>query len=159
MARIIPKLNLNRTPQTIDNYSLVAAKNIKLNKDNSFSRDVGIQTIKDTEGLVGCISYNTKLYLFYNTNIIIEYDEITNSERPIDCAWKYSGVIIDGKVIVNLRGETLLVINEYNDDDNKPLEVPVKIINLDKCSSTDDESIYTQTPKIQLFDLIHVYTE
>ena len=161
MARIIPKLNLNRTPQTIDNYSLVAAKNIKLNKDNSFSRDVGIQTIKNTEGLVGCISYNTKLYLFYNTNIIIEYDEVTQSEHIVDCAWKYSGGIIDGKVIVNLRGETLLVINEYSEDDNNPLEIPVKIINLDKCSIIDDESIYTQTPKIQLFDLIHVrdYTE
>lgn len=161
MAKIIPKLNLNRTPQTVDNYSLVAAKNIKLNKDNSFSRDVGIQIINRTEGLVGCISYNTKLYLFYNTNVIKEYDEVTNLERDIDCAWKYSGGTIDGKVIVNLRGETLLVINEYNEDDSNPLNVPVKIINLDKCSSSDDESIYTQTPKIQLFDLIHVrdYTE
>lgn len=161
MAKIIPKLNLNRTPQTVDNYSLVAAKNIKLNKDNSFSRDTGIQTIKETPGLVGCISYNTKLYLFYNTDVIIEYDEVTNIERTIDCAWKYSGGIIDGKVIVNLRGETLLVINEYNEDDSNPLNVPVKIINLDKCSATDDESIYTQTPKLQLFDLIHVrdYTE
>lgn len=161
MAKIIPKLNLNRTPQIVDNYSLVAAKNIKLNKDNSFSRDVGIQTINSTEGLVGCISYNTKLYLFYDEDVIIEYDEVTNLERTIDCAWKYSGGIIDGKVIVNLRGETLLVINEYNEDDSNPLNVPVKIINLDKCSSSDDESIYTQTPKIQLFDLIHVrdYTE
>lgn len=163
MAKIIPKLNLNRTPQTVDNYSLIAAKNIKLNKDNSFSRDTGIEKINldSTEGLVGCISYNTKLYLFYNTNIIKEYDEVANSERTIDCAWKYSGGIIDGKVIVNLKGETLLVINEYKEDDSNPLNVPIKTINIDKCSSTDDESIYTQTPKIQLFDLIHVrdYTE
>lgn len=161
MAKIIPKLNLNRTPQAIDNYSLVAAKNIKLNKDNSFSRDIGIANISISPGLVGCISHNTKLYLFHSitengvqTDSIIEYDEIAKTSTPINSAWHYSGGIIDGKVVVNLRGETLLIINEYFDKDNPEIKVPIKTINLNKCSADDDESIYTQTPKLQLFDLI-----
>ena len=28
MARIVPKLNLNKTPQSVDNNSLIFAKNI-----------------------------------------------------------------------------------------------------------------------------------
>lgn len=168
MARIIPKLNLNRTPQVVDNYSLVAAKNIKLNKDNSFSRDIGITQINISEGLVGCISYNTKLYLFHSVSTsngqndsIIEYDETTGDLKSIKSGWHYSGGIIDGKVVVNLRGETLLIINEYFDEADPEIKIPIKTINLNTCSEDDDESIYTQTPKLQLFDLIHIgdYTE
>ena len=162
MAKIIPKLNLNLTPQQVDNYSLVSAKNIKLNKDNSFSKDDAISKIDlglgNSVNILGCISSNTKLYLFVNHNRkdkIYEYDEDTTQITQIKCGWKYSGGIIDGKTIVNLRGETLLLINEYFDEDEPTIQVPVKIINLAKCKADDDESIYTQTPKIRLFDLIH----
>ena len=42
MARIVPKLNLNKTPQIVENHSLIFAKNIKVMKDGSIIRDDGI---------------------------------------------------------------------------------------------------------------------
>lgn len=42
MANIIPKLNLNKTPNLVESNSLVFAKNIRLDRDGSIRRDYGI---------------------------------------------------------------------------------------------------------------------
>ena len=168
MARIIPKLNLNKTPQVVDNNSLIFAKNVRLLKDNTISRDSGIDKIdfpSDLDGytLVGYIPYNTKVYLFFynNTNnlsVIYEYDEQKETDKFTKChtGWKYSGGTIEGVVTVNLRNDTLITITEYFenfDEETKPL-IPIKTINLSISTDNDDESIYSNAPIIPVLNLV-----
>lgn len=165
MARIISKLNLNKTPQLVESNSIIFAKNIKLLKDGSIGQDDSIAKIDhvlpslnidnlSAYKIVGWIPYNTKFYLFLYNNpnsLILEYNELTNTYRKCDCSWSYSGGIIDGTCVVNLNGDILLNICEYKDDNT--LLVPIKTINLSEAKNDDDESIYTQTPHIPFYNL------
>ena len=83
---------------------------------------------------------------------IFEYDEIDKTFTKVKCAWKYSGGEINGCVSVNNTGEVILTICEYDVPNNKL--VPIKHINLAKCSISDDESIYTQAPNIPITNLL-----
>lgn len=167
MAQIVPKLNLNKTPQLVDNNSLIFAKNIRL-AAGGLSADYGIDKVCDNfpagYKIVGVIPYNTKFYIFiYRSGTsevdadskIYEYDELeeTGSNlREIVTAWHYSGGVIDGICTVNLNGDILLTIAESGDN----IHVPIKTINLTEAKATDDESIYTQTPKVPFINLIYL---
>lgn len=205
MARIVPKLNLNKTPSIVENNSLIFAKNIRLDVDNTIHRDYGISPmtlVKDkiddfyvhygniltkiyfdlpnddvrkqdvenvvkhgTFSILGIVPYNTEFYLFirgtytivsadnkeikYTKDFIFCYDEKTNKFASCKCNWSYGGGTISGYLINNLKGDKILNIAEsgtYN-------LVPFKSINLNKSKIDDDESIYTQTPKIPLTNL------
>lgn len=166
MSKIVPKLNLNKTPQLIENGSMIYAKNIKLLKDGSIGVDDSVEE-KDTgyidnvddidfkKGLLGYIvGLNNIVYLFKidkdtNKPTIYEYNEIDGSKTKIKCNWSYSGGSIHGLATMNNTGETILTICEYGDNIN----VPIKHINLSKCKEDDDESIYTQTPNIFISNL------
>ena len=50
MGRIVPKLNLNKTPQLVENNSLVMAKNIRLLEDGTIGPDTSLQDIKTEIG-------------------------------------------------------------------------------------------------------------
>ena len=45
MGKIINKLNLNRTPQIVENNSLIYAKNIRLTPDDTLCADTSLQKI------------------------------------------------------------------------------------------------------------------
>ena len=45
MAHIVSELNLNKTPQLTKDYSMIFAKNIKLQKDASITKDSGMENI------------------------------------------------------------------------------------------------------------------
>lgn len=111
----------------------------------------------DIEEIIGYIPYNTKFYLFVKltnsvpTYSIICYDEHTDSFTPINCNWTWSGGDIDGVAIVNLNGDTILNVIEYKDDESS---IPFKSINIDKSSVQDDESAYTQTPDLPIYNLL-----
>ena len=47
MANIVPKLNLNRTPSIITNNSMVFAKNIRIDIDNSIHKDYSIESLQN----------------------------------------------------------------------------------------------------------------
>lgn len=165
MARINPKLNLNKTPQNVENSSLVFAKNIKLNKELSICPDSSVKAIKhwvgeddENPGLVGkIVGVNNKIYFFthkenendVDIDSIFEYNEVTEEVKKINCGWKYNGGEIIGCVTVNNTGEEILTISEYN----AKCDVPIKHINLVNCKENDDESIYTQTPNIPITNL------
>lgn len=83
-------------------------------------------------------------------SLIVRYSEKDKCFYPCDCSWKYSGGTISGHVTTNLIGDKILCIGEQVDSD---ILVPFKCINLNKSKYTDDESIYTQTPKIPLTNL------
>ena len=83
---------------------------------------------------------------------IFEYDEVENSFKIVKCAWKYSGgEHINGCVSVNGSGEPILTICEYGFQGNEL--IPIKHVNINKCSEDDDESFYTQAPNIPISNL------
>lgn len=153
MAKIVNKLNLNKTPQAVENNSLVFAKNIKLEKDGSISADNAISKLDlSTHGVTniyGHIVGNNKVYLFCNNNMIIEYDELSNTSKEIENhKWTYSDGVINGCVTTNNTGESILTICESK----ATKDVPIKHINLSH-PNVADESLYTQAPKIPLLNL------
>ena len=173
MARINPKLNLNKTPQNSEDYSLVFAKNIKVNVDGTIGRDNNITNIPflfesrigiiKQEDLLCAIPYNNKLYLLlqyeYHRNIahskslyIKVFDEELNEviEETYYTGLINHGGIFEGVATSNLRGDVLLIINEYfekDSDNTNDYLIPIRTINLSTCRSDDDESIYTCVPK------------
>lgn len=227
MAKIVHKLNLNKTPQLVDDNSMIFAKNIMLGKDGTIRRDkamveilstinnklylsilgdntsaeinkiqlIGKSYNDDPEGdnekiidsakideytyiiestseildnnptigsgfnnyfadfnIIEIIPYNTKFYILCKLTtdcIIIEYDELNNTIKPYYTAWIYSGGTITGNCSINLRNEVILTIAESGAD----IDVPLKTINLSKAKYTDDESWYTQTPILDIFNL------
>lgn len=97
-------------------------------------------------------SISTTLFPNFNDRVkIFEYDEELNTFTIVECAWKYNGGEINGCVSVNGTGEPILTICEYIGDNN--LLVPIKHINLTKCTENDDESFYTQAPNIPISNL------
>lgn len=180
MAHITPKLNLNKTPQSIDNNSLVFAKNIRLLSDGCLTGDCQIDetpiiTINEALNehikgkLVGeVVGVNSKIYFFVydsstSTSSIYEYNEtleISEGVNPIllNTNWTYNGGEITGCVTINNTNESILTICEYNCPNN--VLVPIKHINLAH-PSVNDESLYTQAPEIPLanLSLIDYYTE
>ena len=104
MARIVPKLNLNKTPQIVENYSLIFAKNIKVLKDGCIVKDNGIKDITPLRyytstgyTIVGCIPYNTCIFVFmYNTrNSLIYYNTIKYQIILPNIIHNYKSTIID----------------------------------------------------------------
>ena len=231
MANIIPKLNLNKTPNLVENNSLIFAKNIRLDVDNTIHRDYGIfplsfyndintdnvinygnilnriigdinikiqnesidtsvdnvgnyhwlvsirnflETVKSFDNstnktakykIVGIIPDSNDFYLFFRAgyvrnndndsyvyrDYIIKYDEKEDTFTPCNCNWSWSDGVINGCVIKNLIGDTILNIGETNTSKS----VLFKSINLNKSSIYDDENIYTQLPKIPITNLLY----
>lgn len=225
MANIIPKLNLNKTPNLVEDNSLIFAKNIRLDVDGTIHRDYGVFPLSITKDkkstnyinyknilnriisdvkdeldanpehaeildwwavmyiklmyisgqeldngykngkhqIVGIIPDSNNFYIFihgtYQTSddekdiesadFIIKYDEKEDRFYPCNCNWNWSGGNINGCVINNLIGETLLNIGETG----TTTLVPFKSINLNQSTFNDDESIYTQVPKIPITNL------
>lgn len=166
MATIIPELSLNKTPYIAKPNSLIFAKNIRIEVDGSIHKDYGLKSILDNDPILteyitnrkyyicGVIPGNNEFYVFIHNGLsnnaqIIRYDELEHKAYLCNTAWKYSGGIIDGNVIKNLVGDTLLIIGESEAN----VDVPIKTINLTYSKSTDDESIYTQAPNIPITNL------
>ena len=53
MSRIVSKLNLNKTPQLVENNSLVMAKNIRLLEDGTIGPDTSLELIQNEGHLPG----------------------------------------------------------------------------------------------------------
>lgn len=156
--KVIPKLNLNQNPQNCEEGSLVFAKNMKLDSDGSLTTDFGSEDLQnctsDDVNFVGhIVGLDNKIYLFshkYNDNIY-EYDEITKKAKRLTTGWHYSGGEIDGCVSTNISGEKILSIAECDPTGAK--NIPLKHINLSFCKDTDDESLYTQAPRVPMCNL------
>lgn len=155
--RVIPKLNLNQNPQNCEEGSLMFAKNMKLDSDGSLVSDFGyndISALSDKQIVGHIVGLDNIIYIFTYTNNnseIYEYNEKTRTAIKVQCGWKYSGGEIDGTVTTNISGEKILSIAEYINSKTKL--IPIKHINLSFCKETDDESIYTQAPKVPMCNL------
>lgn len=152
--KVIHKLNLNQNPQNCEEGSLVFAKNMKLDSDDSITSDFGytdIETLKDVTIVGHIVGLDNKIYFFTNNNRIYEYDETTKAVTRITAGWKYSGGEIDGCVSTNISGEKILTVAEYISGNSNL--IPLKHINLAFSKDNDDESLYSQAPKVPMCNL------
>ena len=133
------------------------AKNMRLDSDGSLVSDFGynnISALSDKQIVGHIVGLDNIIYIFTHTDNnseIYEYNERTETATKIQCGWKYSGGEIDGTVTTNISGEKILSIAEYIDSKTKL--IPIKHINLSFCKDTDDESIYTQAPRVPMCNL------
>lgn len=181
MSKLVPKLNLNRTPQTTYNGSLVYAKNIKLNKDGTIGPDYdfikanidwGKYTSYDKKHpVVGYIvGLNNKVYYFVNyENVIrdaIAMNGVVNSEV------EYISKIIEYDELTNTSRELKTSWTYHNgtitgfvttnqtgeeilticESSDDNIDIPIKHINLSH-PEVEDESLYTQNPVIPITNL------
>lgn len=90
MAQIVPKLNLNKTPSIVESNSLIFAKNIRLDVDNSIRRDYGIFPMSIHKG--------------NNINNLVDYKNILNRIiSDIDNELKSSNIGLTLKSSENIR--------------------------------------------------------
>lgn len=73
MAHLVPKLNLNKTPQTAEDGSMIFAKNILLLKDGNIGRDYGQKKINN----------NIISSLQFEFRTLIRYGNLSSSEITI----------------------------------------------------------------------------
>ncbi len=171
MSKLVTKLNLNRTPQSVDNGSFVYAENIKLLENGTITEDGFFDKIFGTlipnpiqhrpghiyEYLGHVVGINNKVYFFVksrwtiSTYDIFEYDEINDTLTVLDTAWTYSGGKIGGYTTINNCGDIILTVNEYFENEVTKL-IPLKHINITK--SVANESLYTQAPIIPILNLV-----
>ena len=163
MSKIIPKLNLNKTPQQVENNSLIFAKNVKLLSDGTIGPDVSLQEVDSNiiddniKGYIGhVVGLDNIVYIFKQEPgedaKIYKYSEDDNILEELHTGWKYNGGKIDGFVTTNNTNQIILTICEYDAKNN--INVPIKHINLSECSDSDDESLYTQAPNIPFTNLL-----
>lgn len=150
--KVKPILDLRQSPTTSEEGSLLFAKNIKIANDGLITSDYGYNAINSLTGYViigHIVGLNNKIYFFTKNNKIIEYDELSKTIVEIQSGWKYNNGIITGSVSTNISGEIILTISEYKDNEL----IPLKHINLSYCKNTDDESLYTQAPKVSMCNI------
>ena len=111
MAKIVSKLNLNKTPSIVENNSLIFAKNIRLDVDETIHKDYGIRAI-------GCdYTDNTRFNGFLNKvqhDTLNEIDNNTNSELKEDYQHLYNTHILPLVDIDSLDYEGTLISNVIN---------------------------------------------
>lgn len=78
MAQIVSKLNLNKTPSTVESNSLVFSKNIRLDIDGSIHRDYGVfpMSIHKGKKINNLVNYKTIL-----NRIISDIADLTEAEN------------------------------------------------------------------------------
>lgn len=128
---IIPELNLNKTPNTVKNGSIIGAKNIAIDDSASYiTNEYGfkeeIALTHANEKIVGCIPCNEEIVIF-------TYDETTSRiyRKPdngniaeIPTKWKWSGGLIVGDYTYNYKQQLVITVGEYDAPDN--IKVPLK---------------------------------
>ena len=72
--------------------------------------------------------------VYNEVNVILEFDEITEEIKPIECSWKYHNGKISGCVTTNVSGEKILTIAE------------TEAVNYIKSSKIDTKPISVQQP-------------
>ena len=177
---IVKELNLNGNPQTVKNGSFINARNIRLSSDGTFiTNDEGftnaLQFYTPTKPLkvkgvtqpltevtiqgniVGYINCPNEIVIFTKNNNdshiyrLVEYlDNSGLCVIEVNSAWTYNNGDICGTFIYNVENDLIISIAEYSNNGNTPLYV----INLNKCSSTDDINSYTTAPNIPVTNLL-----
>lgn len=161
--QIVPKLNLNKTPNVVDNGSIVCAKNICLDTTGSYIKNEDYFTMSN---VTSCCNSNLKIVGIIpadNELVIFKYDELnktshiyrsdSNGEYEVNTKWNWSGGKITGGYNYNYKGQLVIVVAEYGVDGKK---IPLKSwILQDRDNATDDDGYvdYDTSPSIPTYDI------
>ncbi len=143
--KVLPKLNLNKHPEEVENGSLIDALNVIVSKDNAvlqtepklLENDVSSCLVDIINGetlynILYCIPCNEEIILFVhfpinpNTIKIYRYNE-KYKEAKYCTDTDYNGGTIIGTFTYNFNN-LIIAFSEYFEDDDK--KVPLKTINL-----------------------------
>ena len=92
MSKISPKLNLNKTPQLVENNSLVMAKNIRLLEDGTIGPDTSLELIQNNTG--------------GSTTTTIHHDAV------VENVVEFQYTIFDYETVMSIQGGTNINQNE-----------------------------------------------
>lgn len=161
--QIVPKLNLNKTPNVVDNGSIVCAKNICLDTTGSYIKNEDYFVKSDITSyndsnlkIVGIIPADNELVIF-------KYDELhksshiyrsdSNGEYEVNTKWNWSGGKITGGYNYNYKGQLVIVVAEYGVAGKK---IPLKSwILQDRSNNTKDDGYvdYDTSPTIPTYEI------
>ena len=159
---IVKSLDINKRYNRVQNGSIVMAKNMRVTDDLSgLEIDEGFTDILNNLGgieghIVGVIECVKEIVLFTydsseNNSYIYRLKDLDTSYELVYCntAWHYSNGIINGTYTYNVLGELIITFGEYADN----ILIPLKIINLDTSSQTDDETSYNSAPNVPIANI------
>lgn len=161
--QIVPKLNLNKTPNVVDNGSIVCAKNICLDTTGSYIKNEDYFVKSDITSyndsnlkIVGIIPADNELVIF-------KYDELhksshiyrsdSNGEYEVNTKWNWSGGKITGGYNYNYKGQLVIVVAEYGVAGKK---IPLKSwILQDRSNNTKNDGYvdYDTSPTIPTYEI------
>ena len=99
MGNIVTKLNLNRTPNLVENNSLVFAKNIRIDIDGSIHKDYSINPMSIVKD-----SGFDRIYDNILTRIIVDFNSIINDDNSNGTLKECTTYFLDKiKTIVNYK--------------------------------------------------------
>uniref|UniRef100_A0AAU8MHA3 Stabilization protein n=1 Tax=Geladintestivirus 5 TaxID=3233137 RepID=A0AAU8MHA3_9CAUD len=99
MGNIITKLNLNRTPNLVENNSLVFAKNIRIDVDGTIHKDYSINPMSIVQG-----SNTAKMYDNILIRIIADFNTIIDSSNSDETLKECTIYFLDKiKTVVNYK--------------------------------------------------------
>lgn len=103
MAKIVSKLDLNKTPQLVDNNSLIFAKNVKVLKDGTIGPDSAVVKLLEIKGIIlgQIVGLNNTVYLFIHQN--------SNNNSPLLLSTLYP----TGTVISQVLTYNITIYNNY----------------------------------------------
>lgn len=156
---IVKELTLNATKQAPANYSLVGAQNIKLDPTGQYitlERGFKVAVSGINGAIVGVINCPKEVVIFTNTNRIYRLKELENGYDLVEVksSWENDGLTIKGTYYYDINGNLSVVIAQSND----AWDVPLKVINLDLCSETDDPTSYEISPAVPVCNCTLVTT-
>ena len=156
---IVKELTLNATKQAPANYSLVGAQNIKLDPTGQYiTLERGFKVAVDgiNGAIVGVINCPKEVVIFTNRNCIYRLKELENGYDlvEVNSSWENDGLTIKGTYYYDINGNLSVVIAQSND----VWDVPLKVINLDLCSETDDPTSYEISPAVPVCNCTLVTT-
>ena len=104
MAKIVSKLDLNKTPQLVDNNSLIFAKNTRILKDGTIGPDFPIDSELSVSGII--LGYIVGL----NSNVYLFVGETPTTAPFLNLDQFYEGIVPNE---ATLKSYTLDISNEH----------------------------------------------
>lgn len=168
---ILKKLNLNSTPNTVENGSIVCAKNISIDDTGSFIiNESGIASsftpATVVERIIGCIPCNNEIVVFtceyvndtfdYNKCYIYRHSDLTNVSYRVNHHWTWSGGKLIGDFSYNYKNQLIIVLAEYDAPNNT--KVPLKSWILPGNGEADSYIEYDIAPRIPFFTGDYIIT-
>lgn len=163
MANIVSKLNLNRTPNIVENNSMVFAKNIRIDVDGTIHRDYAINPLNIKKDITGNLDYYNSL----GDRILSDLKDIENgikysnsTDKDKELATYFYGKLYDYLYLHHDKGNVALYYKIIDVIvDNTAFYLLINCIKKIIWEDEDDEGNITETVKYTEEQYIIKYNE